>query len=110
MRELRRLARPAHARRRSARCCPGRCTLVIANPERRYPLACREDPERLGVQADRRPAARARDASSSRPAPTAPASPRRRGFEDVDPAIVEAVDLAIDGGELTGQPVDGASI
>ena len=25
-------------------------TLVVANPERRYPLACREDPERLGVR------------------------------------------------------------
>ena len=29
---------------------PGPVTLVIANPERRYPLACREDPERLGVR------------------------------------------------------------
>ena len=27
---------------------PGPVTLVVANPERRYPLACREDPERLG--------------------------------------------------------------
>ena len=36
--------------RRSARCCPGPVTLVVANPERRYPLACREDPERLGVR------------------------------------------------------------
>ena len=25
-------------------------TLVVANPEHRYPLACREDPERLGVR------------------------------------------------------------
>ena len=25
-------------------------TLIVANPERRYPLACREDPERLGVR------------------------------------------------------------
>ena len=29
---------------------PGPVTLVVANPERRYPLACREDPERLGVR------------------------------------------------------------
>ena len=35
---------------RSAPCCPGPVTLVVANPERRYPLACREDPERLGVR------------------------------------------------------------
>ena len=29
---------------------PGPVTLVVANPEQRYPLACREDPERLGVR------------------------------------------------------------
>ena len=29
---------------------PGPVTLVVANPERRYPLACREDPERLGLR------------------------------------------------------------
>ena len=29
---------------------PGPVTLVIANPSHRYPLACREDPERLGVR------------------------------------------------------------
>ena len=29
---------------------PGPVTLVVANPERRYPLACREDPEKLGVR------------------------------------------------------------
>ncbi len=29
---------------------PGPVTLVVANPRHRYPLACREDPERLGVR------------------------------------------------------------
>ena len=29
---------------------PGPVTLVVANPERLYPLACREDPERLGLR------------------------------------------------------------
>jgi L-threonylcarbamoyladenylate synthase len=29
---------------------PGPVTLVVHNPERRYPLACREDPERLGLR------------------------------------------------------------
>ncbi len=29
---------------------PGPVTLVVANPLRRYPLACREDPERLGIR------------------------------------------------------------
>ena len=35
---------------------PGPVTLVVANPEHRYPLACREDPERLGRASDRRAA------------------------------------------------------
>ena len=37
---------------------PGPVTLVVANPERRYPLACREDPERLGVRLIDGPAGR----------------------------------------------------
>jgi L-threonylcarbamoyladenylate synthase len=29
---------------------PGPVTLVVANPQRRYPLACRQDHERLGIR------------------------------------------------------------
>ena len=29
---------------------PGPVTLVVANREHRYPLACREDPTRLGIR------------------------------------------------------------
>jgi L-threonylcarbamoyladenylate synthase len=80
---------------------PGPVTLVVANPERRYPLACAEDPERLGVRLIAGPLAGAAAAifqtSANRSGEPAPAS-----FADVDPAIVEAADLAIDGGELTG--------
>ncbi len=36
--------------KRSPQLLPGPVTLVIANPERRYPLASRDDPERLGVR------------------------------------------------------------
>ena len=82
---------------------PGPVTLVVANPERRYPLACREDPERLGVRLIQGPLAGAACAVfqtsanlSGQPAPAA--------FDAVDPRIVEQVDLAIDGGELAGRP------
>jgi L-threonylcarbamoyladenylate synthase len=82
---------------------PGPVTLVVANPQRRYPLACAEDPERLGVRLIEGPLAGAPCAllqtSANRSGEPAPAS-----FADVDPAIVEAADLAIDGGELTGLP------
>lgn len=81
---------------------PGPVTLVVANPERRYPLACREDPERLGVRLIEGPLAGAI-------CPILQTSANRSGepppvrFDQVDPAVAAAVDLAIDGGELNGQ-------
>ena len=82
---------------------PGPVTLVVANPQRRYPLACREDPERLGVRLIEGTLAGAASAvlqtSANRSGEPAPSR-----FEEVDQRIVEQVDLAIDGGELTGQP------
>jgi L-threonylcarbamoyladenylate synthase len=82
---------------------PGPVTAVVANPEHRYPLACREDPERLGLRLIEGPLAGARCAvfqtSANRSGEPAPSR-----FEDVDPAILCAVDFAIDGGELGGEP------
>jgi L-threonylcarbamoyladenylate synthase len=91
------------SRAAAASLLPGPVTLVIANPERRYPLACREDPERLGVRLIAGPLSGARvvlfQTSANRSGEPPPS-----GFEDVDESIVDAVDLAIDGGELTGMP------
>ena len=91
---------------------PGPVTLVVANPGHRYPLACREDRERLGVRLLAGPLAGAMcpvfQTSANLSGEPAPAS-----FEDVPEAILAGVDLAIDGGELTGLPstvVDVASI
>jgi L-threonylcarbamoyladenylate synthase len=82
---------------------PGPVTLVVANPEHRYPLACREDPERLGVRLiGGRLAGSACAVFQTSANPSGEPAPWR--FEDVDPGIVAAVDLAIDGGELTGRP------
>ena len=82
---------------------PGPVTLVVANPERRYPLACREDPERLGVRLIEGALAGAACAvfqtSANRSGEPAPSR-----LEDVDPGIIAAADLAIDGGELSGLP------
>jgi L-threonylcarbamoyladenylate synthase len=82
---------------------PGPVTAVVANPQRRYPLACREDPERLGLRLIEGPLAGARCAvfqtSSNR---TGEAAPSR--FEDVDDEITAGVDVAIDGGQLGGSP------
>lgn len=82
---------------------PGPLTLVVDNPERRYPLACREDPERLGVRLLGGPLAGAMvpifQTSANRSGEPAPSR-----FADVPAAIVAGADLAIDGGELTGLP------
>jgi L-threonylcarbamoyladenylate synthase len=82
---------------------PGPVTLVVANPERRYPLACREDPERLGVRLIEGPLTGVRcpvfQTSANRSGEPPPSS-----FEAIDPAILAGVDVAIDGGELTGEP------
>lgn len=82
---------------------PGPVTLIVANPERRYPLACREDPERLGVRLIEGPLAgmplSVFQTSANVSGYAAPDS-----FGGLDSAILEAADLAIDGGGLGGLP------
>jgi L-threonylcarbamoyladenylate synthase len=82
---------------------PGPVTLVVANPLRRYPLACRQDPEQLGIRLIGGPLAgtmcpvfQTSANLSGEPAPSR--------FADVPASIREGADLAIDGGELPGLP------
>jgi L-threonylcarbamoyladenylate synthase len=93
----------ARTREAIAALLPGPVTLVVANPERRYPLACREDPERLGLRLLEGPLAGAMcpllQTSANRSGEPPPAR-----LDAVDEGIVAAVDLAIDGGDLTGEP------
>jgi L-threonylcarbamoyladenylate synthase len=82
---------------------PGPVTLVIANPQRRYPLACREDRERLGVRLIGGPLVGAGvvlfQTSANRSG-----EPPASEFTALDPGVVSAADLAIDGGALAGSP------
>jgi L-threonylcarbamoyladenylate synthase len=82
---------------------PGPVTLVVANPQHRYPLACREDPERLGVRLIQGPMAGAMcplfQTSANRSGEPAPAL-----FADIPGEVLSKVDVAIDGGALTGLP------
>jgi L-threonylcarbamoyladenylate synthase len=82
---------------------PGPVTLVIANPERRYPLASPEDPRRLGVRLIEGPLAGTMtpifQTSANRSGAPAP-----RSFDEIDEAVLSATDVAIDGGELIGAP------
>jgi L-threonylcarbamoyladenylate synthase len=91
---------------------PGPVTLVVANPGHRYPLACREDRDRLGLRlldgplgGVACPVFQTSANLSGEPAPSR--------FEDLPGEILAGADLAIDGGELTGLPstvVDIAAI
>lgn len=82
---------------------PGPVTVVVANPEHRYPLACREDAERLGLRLLDGPLAGAMcpvfQTSANRSGEPAPAH-----FADVPREVLTKVDVAIDGGALAGLP------
>jgi L-threonylcarbamoyladenylate synthase len=91
---------------------PGPVTLVVANPQQRYPLACREDRERLGIRLIGGPLAGTMcpvfQTSANLSGEPAPAR-----FIDVPKEIVEGANLAIDGAVLRGLPstvVDIATI
>ena len=82
---------------------PGPVTLVVANPQRRYPLACRQDPERLGVRLIGGPLAGTMCPIFQTSANLS-GGPAHARFEDVPQSILDRVELAIDGGELPGLP------
>jgi L-threonylcarbamoyladenylate synthase len=82
---------------------PGAVTLVVHNPQGLYPLACGDHPERLGVRLIEGPLGGAGCAifqtSANRSGEPAPSR-----FQDIDAGILGGADLAIDGGELGGEP------
>ncbi|HEX4034023.1 MAG TPA: Sua5/YciO/YrdC/YwlC family protein [Solirubrobacteraceae bacterium] len=88
-----------HVRSALAALLPGPLTLLVANPARRFPLA---GGELLGV--------RVLDGldAGGRPLLLSSANlaggPEARRLEDLDPAILAGVDLALDAGELRGIP------
>jgi len=86
------------------RLLPGPFTLIVPNPERRFPLACGPAPEKLGVRVPELPLLRDVRVpvlqSSANPSGGADA----RRLSDVDAGIRAQVDLELDGGELPGTP------
>ena len=98
------------ARTRAAveRLLPGRVTLLLPNPARRYPLACGPDPERLGLRVPELAGALAPLAAVRWPVLQSSANRSggrdARRFEEVDERIRRGVDQALDGGELPGTP------
>jgi L-threonylcarbamoyladenylate synthase len=80
---------------------PGGVTLLLPNPEHRFPLACTSDPETLGVRVPFL-------ALVGRPVLQSSANlaggPDARRLEDVPQSIRDGADLVLDGGELPGVP------
>jgi L-threonylcarbamoyladenylate synthase len=80
---------------------PGGVTLLLPNPERRFPLACTNDPETLGVRVPfLAPVGRPVLQSSANLA----GGPDAKRLEDVPRSIRDGADLVLDGGELPGVP------
>jgi L-threonylcarbamoyladenylate synthase len=75
----------------------------VHNPERRYPLACGEDPERLGIRLIESPLRGVATPLFQTSANLAGRIAAAR-LEDVPVEIRDGADVAIDGGELNGLP------
>ena len=87
---------------------PGGLTLLLPNPARRFPLACADAPEVLGLRVPSLDGALAPLAAVAWPVLQSSANrsgePEAHRIEDVDPAVRAGVDLVLDGGELPGTP------
>ena len=99
---------PDRTRAALERLLPGGVTLLLPNPARRFPLACADTPETLGVRVPALAGALAPMAAISWPVLQSSANrsgdAEARRMEDVDPAVKAGVDLVLDGGELPGTP------
>lgn len=87
---------------------PGGVSLLLPNPERRYPLACGPDPTTLGLRVPALDDALAPLAAVSWPVLQSSANrsggPDPRRVEDVPDLIRDSVDLVLDAGERPGTP------
>ena len=83
---------------------PGAVTLLLPNPERRFPLACTTDPETLGIRVPDVPALRAVRRPVLQSSANAAGATDARRLADVPEAIRAGADLVLDAGELPGTP------
>ena len=81
---------------------PGMVTLLLPNPEGRYPLACGPDPSVIGVRVPDLPEMNLWRRPILQTSANLAGGPDARRLEDVPESIRAGVDLCIDGGELPG--------
>jgi L-threonylcarbamoyladenylate synthase len=83
---------------------PGRVTVLLPNPARRFPLTCRADPDTLGLRIISVPQMDAVRLPVMQSSANRSGDLEARRLGDVDPVIRAGADLVIDGGELPGIP------
>jgi L-threonylcarbamoyladenylate synthase len=99
---------PEPTRDALGRLFPGGVTVLLPNPSHRFPLACANTPETLGLRVPALDGALAPLAAVSWPVLQSSANrsggAEARKVDDVDPSVRTGVDLILDGGELPGTP------
>jgi L-threonylcarbamoyladenylate synthase len=99
---------PGPTRDAAGRLLPGAVTLLVPNPARRFPLACADTPEVLGVRVPRLEGPLAPLAGMTWPVLQSSANlsgaAEARRVEEVEAGVRAGVDLILDGGELPGTP------
>jgi L-threonylcarbamoyladenylate synthase len=86
------------------RLLPGAVTVLLPNPERRFPLACGPEPETLGLRVPALPALAAMSWPVLQSSANLAGGPDARRLADVPEAIRREADLVLDAGELPGTP------
>ena len=84
------------------RLLPGGVTLLLPNPERRFPLACGPDPETLGLRVPDVPLLADVSVPVLQSSANVSGGADARRLADVPEPIREGADLVLDGGELPG--------
>jgi L-threonylcarbamoyladenylate synthase len=86
------------------RLLPGAVTLLLPNPERRFPLACGPDTATLGLRVPDLPSLRGTRVPVLQSSANASGGADARRLAEVPEPIRAGADLVLDGGELPGTP------
>jgi L-threonylcarbamoyladenylate synthase len=88
----------------AGRLLPGAVTLLVANPQRRFPLACGPDPDTLGIRVPDIPVLAAVTRPVLQTSANLAGGPDARTLDDVPVGIRSEADLVLDAGTLPGTP------
>jgi L-threonylcarbamoyladenylate synthase len=86
------------------RLLPRAVTVLLPNPEGRFPLACGENPSTLGLRVPVLPGLDGATWPALQSSANFAGAPDARRLSDVPESIRGAADLVLDGGELPGTP------